>query len=456
MNSLSNIPFSISSSKGYSTKNNDSELLNMFVHIEEAGSKSNHILMNTEGAKLLATVSYEIYGTYEYDGVVYIATEKLLYEFNVSTKTFKSIGAVSFDSKVTFADNGIDIVIVGGGNGYAYTPSSGFLRNMDIHQGWYPAGTVCYMDGYFIFNRIGTGQFFISRLYSTSIDPIDWSTAEAAPDNTVAVVVSNRQLWLFGEKTIEIWYDSGNPDFPFTRINGSVTDVGTANYKSISSLKENIYFVGNDFKVYMTLGYRPNRISTPAIEKRLSMCDPELLYGFSFINNGHSFYVIHIDNIYTYVYDKDTGQWHMRMSCDKRKWFIDGTIKINNSSELFGNSGSNFYSLSIEHYTEDGKPIRREAISLPINKGVNRFILAEMQLDMETGFQAEGKVLLQLSDDGGVTWSNNHLASTGAVGDVKHRVRWLRLGQHRDCIVKIVITDPIPIRILGLYARYGQ
>ena len=454
MNKLRSIPFSVSSGSGYSLKSNDSELINMFVHMEEAGSKTNHILMNTEGAELIAQVEYTIYGVYEFKNTIYVATEKALYEFEADSQTFRIVGVVDFDREVVFSDNGIDIMIVGG-NGYAYTPSTGKIKNMNIEAGWYPANTVTYMDGYFIFNRTGTGQFFISKLYSTEIDPIDWASAESAPDDTVAVKVSNRQLWLFGERSIEVWYDSGDPDFPFTRISGAVTDIGLVNHQSLGKSRDNIFFVGNDFKVYITNGYTPVVVSTPAIEKKLDKCDSSLLTGFCFTNNGHWFYALHIDNKYTFVYDKDTAQWHKRVSCDTSRWFIDGTVNINNTNDLVGYSDKSFYGLSIHNLTEDGKPLRREAISLPINQGVNRFIVAEMQLDMETGLQNEAKVILQLSSDGGVTWSNNHLASTGTVGNERQRVRWLRLGQHRDCIVKVVITDPIPIRILGLYARFA-
>jgi len=454
MNSLQSIPFSVSSSSGYSSKNNDAELINMFVHMEEAGSKSNHILMNTEGAEFILEAPYTIYGTYEFKDTLYIATEQALYEYLPVTQTLKDLGVISFDRNVVFSDNGIDIMIVGV-NGYAYTPSTGVLKNMSSEAGWYPADTVTYMDGYFIFNRTGTGQFFISKLYSTELDPIDWASAESAPDDTLGVLVSNRQLWLFGERSIEVWYDSGDPDFPFTRISGAVTDIGLTSHNTLGKSRDNIFFVGNDFKVYVTNGYTPSVVSTPAVEKLLDKCDVSLLNGFCFTNNGHWFYVLQIDNKYTYVYDKDTAQWHRRKSCDTEKWLIDGTLNINYSNNLVGYSEKSFYNLSIHHLTEDNKPIRREAISLPINQGVNRFVLAEMQLDMETGFDIEAKVILQLSDDGSVTWSNNHLASTGKIGQNSQRVRWLRLGQHRDCIVKIVITDPIPVRILGLYARFA-
>jgi hypothetical protein len=54
-----------------------------------------------------------------------------------------------------------------GYNGYAYTPETETIEDMSTEEGWFPSDTVDFMDGYFIFNRAGTGQFFISKLYST-------------------------------------------------------------------------------------------------------------------------------------------------------------------------------------------------------------------------------------------------------------------------------------------------
>ena len=426
----------------------------MYVHMEEAGSKSNHILINTQGAELIASVDYDIYGIYEFKNTVYVVAEKVLYEFDDDLNAFNNVGAVDFNREVSISDNGISIMMVGG-NGYAYTPDTGVLKDMSTEVGWFPSDTVTYMDGYFIFNRTDTGQFFISKLYSTELDPIDWASAESAPDDTIAVIVSNRQLWLFGERSTEVWYDSGDIDFPFTRISGAVTDIGCSNHQTVAKIRDNLFFVGNDFKVYMTNGYTPAIVSTPAIEKRLFDSDPLTLFAFTFVDEGHWFYALTIDNKYTYVYDKDTAQWHRRTSKGLDRWFINGTINRFYSNDLVGYSGKDMHLLSIDILTENNDRIRREAVSLPLNDGVNRFILAECQLDMEVGFdKVDAEVTLQLSDDGGVTWSNNHYTRTGAIGENRTRVRWLRLGQHRDCILKVVITDAIPIRMLGLYARF--
>ena len=449
MPKLSQVPFAISTGSAYSPKNNNSELLNMYVQIEEQGSKSNHVLLNTSGLKLINSVDYTIYGIYEFLKKIYIVTSDFLYVSHGGV--IANIGPISFDRKVVFSDNGIDLVMVAG-NGYSYTPSTDTLKDMSIEAGWYPSNTVAYMDGYFIFNRVGTGQFFISKLYSTEIDPIDWASGESAPDDTIGVYVTSRQLWIIGERTVEVWYDSGDPDFPFTRVSGAVSDIGCANHQTIANIKTAILFVGIDNKVYMTNGYTPTVISTPSIELHLIDADRTQLSAFTYTENGAWFYVLNVNGT-TLVYDPDTAQWHRRKSSIVDNWKIEGAINIYEDGSAIGYSGKDIHNISINNLTENGDRIKREAISLPINDTVNRIRIHEVQLDMEGGFDIEAKVNLQLSKDNGKTWENSIEATTGAVGEYTRRVRWLRLGQTRDAIFKISTTDAIPIRILSLWIR---
>jgi len=451
MANMTKIPFVTSTGVGFSEKDNSSLLLNLFAHKTQNGSKSEFILMGTEGAEYITEVSDTIYGVFEVKDLLYIATATKLLRIE-DDGTFKELGDVEFNSDVTWAWNGLHIMVVAQ-NGYAYTLSDGTFKDMSIDTDWNDADTVAYMDGYFIFNRTNTGQFFISKLYSTEIDAIDFATGESAPDDTLAVVVSNRQLWLMGERTLEAWYDSGDADFPFTRINGAVRDIGIANHHSVSNVRDKIIFVGDDFKVYAIDGYTPTVISTPVIDKVLDKSDANALRSFTFNNNGHWFYVLHINNEVTFTYDLTTNLWHNRMSVDTERWFIDGAINKLRDNSLFAYADNKLYVLSTDILTEDQNPIRREAITVPLNKGVNMFTLVELQLDAEVAQETDAQITLQTSKDGGVTWSNNNYAKFGATGWNEHRIRWQRLGRFRDCIIKIVITDPITIRLLGLHAR---
>ena len=452
MPKLTQIPFAISSGSAYSQKNNNSLLLNMYPTIEEEGGKSSFILMNTCGLELITELPKQIIGIYEFLDVIYIATIEKLYSYIDSTLT--EIGEVSFEnrSKAIFSDNGTSLVVVAG-NGYYYTPGTDTFGTME-QEGWYSSDTVAYMDGYFIFNRSGTGQFFITELFSVVINPIDWATAEAAPDDTVGVAIASRQLWLIGQKTSEIWYDSGDPAFPFTRISGAVNDIGCVEHKTISTVKSSVIFVGEDFKVYASSGYALEPISTPAIERELSRADVTDLIAFSYSEEGHWFYCLSLNGNKTFVYDFNTAKWHNRESAGQNNWIINGAYNLLNNGKPIGYGDTKLYSMSIDFLTENGVPIKREAITLPVNKTVNRIRIHEAQLDMEVGFtDNNATVRLQISKDGGKTWSNFHEAYTGNTGENRTRVKWDRLGQVRDCIFKVTIFEDIPIRLIGFHIR---
>jgi hypothetical protein len=60
--------------------------------------------------------------------------------------------------------------------------------------------------------------------------------------------------------------------------------------------------------------------------------------------------------------------------------------------------------------------------------------------------------MLRWSDDGGHTWSNEHWAAMGKIGEYNTRVFWRRLGMTlklRDRVYEISGTDPVKIAIMG-------
>lgn len=63
------------------------------------------------------------------------------------------------------------------------------------------------------------------------------------------------------------------------------------------------------------------------------------------------------------------------------------------------------------------------------------------------------KVVLAYSRDGGRNWSNNRERDLGAVGEYQKRVRFLRLGSHRQLVMRIRVTDPVKATILGATAQ---
>ena len=71
---------------------------------------------------------------------------------------------------------------------------------------------------------------------------------------------------------------------------------------------------------------------------------------------------------------------------------------------------------------------------------------------LETPAPADPQVMLRWSDDGGHTWSNEHWASMGKIGEYNRRVIWRRLGMTtklRDRVYEISGSDPVKIAIMG-------
>ena len=79
----------------------------------------------------------------------------------------------------------------------------------------------------------------------------------------------------------------------------------------------------------------------------------------------------------------------------------------------------------------------------------------KLQVDMETGVGLNNGlgslpiVLLDWSNNGGHTWSNQHPKTVGPMGQYGQRVRWTKLGRARDRVYRITITDPVKRVILG-------
>lgn len=113
------------------------------------------------------------------------------------------------------------------------------------------------------------GQFFWIDPGETTIDPLDFATAERAPDPISEVVVFGDQFWLPGDSTTEVWYFTGNEDSPVLRMQGVVFDRGAWPGTAVQ-VKESMIIVDNNGEVFQILGAgQPKKISRPDITERI-------------------------------------------------------------------------------------------------------------------------------------------------------------------------------------------
>lgn len=448
------VPFAIATSQARNKKGNNETLINMFADTMPPNAKSAVVLLGTPGWTLYTTVEQApIIGMHYFKSDLYVVTKTAMYQIRHTDNFITNIGTVDFSTRdsVSIADNGINIVVVGGKGYY----SDGTTVTEITDAAYYPSDTVTFQDGYFIFNRSGTNQFFISDLYAITFNATMYASAEGSPDNIVGLLSVNQKVYIFGTESIEVWYNSGDALFPFDRIQGSFSLRGCINYKTIATSNNTVYWVGNDNVVYAMNGYTPTPISTSAIEYRLATRGVKDFRAFTYYEEGHHFYVLTIDGDTTLAYDAKTNLWHTRESLGST-WGLRNMV-VNEKGVWVGAdvSSGNIYYVGLDYHTENGQTILRTAETSPFSNGVDYFTLNKFELDMETGKSlpnAEDTITLSFSDDGGVEFKNDHVISLGAQGERKKRVIWRRLGRHRNLTLRVTTRCKSQVNIIAAHA----
>lgn len=190
-----------------------------------------------------------------------------------------------------------------------------------------------YLDGFYVAVAVGASlaganpnQVNVSAFGDgTSWNALDFIIRTGSSDLVTQLAVLSGQLWIFGEKSIEVWYNAGNPLFPFARISGSTLALGLLAPYSVAKFYNTVMWLGADDRgfpqVYMSQGLNPLRVSTFAIERLISTYDPNTLihcWAYGYQEAGHTFYVLNLCGDANFlpaacvVYDLTTGMWHER------------------------------------------------------------------------------------------------------------------------------------------------
>lgn len=387
------------------------------------------------------------------------------------------IGTIAFGSTpVSMASNGIVMMLVTGPYGYIVDVNAKAVSPI-VNPAFVGADTVTFIDGYFVFNKTGTGQFQATGLYTTTIDSLDFATAEGAPDLLLSLLADHRELWLFGETTTEVFFNSGNPDFPFERIQGAFIEQGCAAKFSPARMDNSVYWLAADERGKGTIqraqGYQPTRVSTHAVEydiAQMPRIDDAVAYTYQ--QEGHSFYVLNFPTgNRTWVYDATTDIWHKRAYRNPLTGLLERQRQVTQmqfgGKTIVGDYATgNLFIMDLDTYT-DGSPsalIPRVRVGPHIHNGMKMQFFSSFQVDMQvgiglngTGYGSDPEAMLRWSDDGGYSWSNEVRAKIGKIGQTLTRVKWRRLGCGRDRIYEVTITDPIKVVLVSAQhdARMG-
>ena len=439
------------------------ETINLFPEVEKQGSQQRTVLRRFPGLKVIVDIGKPIRGMKRMNGVLYVVSAGSLKSIDNGGNS-TSIGTIAGTGPVSMATDGTNLVIVNG------TKNSRVYNGTALSTVTLPfvSSKVFFLDTYFIHQRPGTDQFFISNSGSaTTYTATDIGSKEGQPGDIIAIFVANRDLILFGEETTETWRNTGNPDFPFERQEGTFQERGAIGIYAQAEMDNTVYYLGDDRVVYALRGYQPTRISHHAIEKWLSeqsLADVNAVLAFTVTFQGHYWYILTFANG-TWVFDSTASamlgepSWFQLKSWNKENYRIsyaetaygktycggeDGIIFELDPLTLTDNGEQQLKRRVTPYYHNEKKETSFEQINLGFKEGVATSDIADPQ------------VFLEISKDWGRTWSSRRQRSMGQLGQYKKKAVWRRNGQARTSTFRVTVTDNVDVVFTGQWGEVSS
>ena len=442
--------------------------VNLFVVSDPQGSEQAS-LYSRPGLQLFGTVGVGPGrgGFSATNGRTFTVSGSIVYEIMADGSGVSRGSLDQSQGNLTMDENGFQLAICDGLSLYIFTYATNTFQKV-INVNLPSAASVTFIDGYFVTNRVSSGIFQISGLYDGNTwAALDFATAESSPDSLLRVLNVLGQLWLFGAKTTEIWYNNGSVAFPFSRISGGKMETGIQAPFSAIAVDNSAFWVGRDGNgagiVFRADGFTPKRISTEAIELRIQTAPtPSTLKSYTYQENGHPFWILTGGGMETaLVYDISTQLWSewAYLNDDGRYELPRGiqTIYAFNKQIVVDRDNGNLYIQSLDYYSDNGREIPRDRIFTHIINENQRQLYSNITVGFETGVGIQygqgndPKCMLSLSSDGGRTWFGNYVKTIGKAGQYRSRVTFQRLGQARERTFRIRLTDPVRCAITGAY-----
>lgn len=435
--------------------------INLYAVISESGSSKSRIaLRSTSGYSTFANIGGGfIRGGIEAESRAFFVSGNQFYEvFADRTSTLRGT-LTTLTGIVQIEENPTQIMIIDGVNGYIFTKSTNVFTQ--ITDADFPTpSSLTFQDGYFIVSEEDSSAFYISGLNNgLTWGALDFTNVEGSPDKLVAVRSNQSNLWCFGTKITEVFQNTGDATFPFQRIPGAFIQTGCAAPNTIQNLDNSLIWLGIDENgdgiVWRSNGYNAVRISTQAIERKISNANFQDSYAWTYHERGHAFYVLQVSGLNeTLVYDVSTQDWRVRASRNTATADLEqhrGACHIYAfNKHLIGDRVTNaIYEMSLDNYTEDGNPFIRRFITPHIDDMKRLISHAQLELDMETGVgltSGQGddpKIMMRYSDNNGREWSSELVLPIGKKGEYDRSVIWNKLGRSKDRIYEFSVSDPV-------------
>ncbi len=339
------------------------------------------------------------------------------------------------------------------------------------------ASRVAFIEGWLIFNQPGTRTFYTNAPvpYTLTFAGAFYALKDSSTDNLVTLFENNRELWLIGERTTEVWYNAGGTSFAFSRLPGVGPQMGCSAQHSITRVGSVLMWLAQNEQgqniVVMTNQYAVVPISNHGVENAISSY-PQVsdAIGDCYEDRGHLQYVLTFptaDVTWCFdlkVYNDTQGQagWWQRLSWDPVLGQYHrhvGNCFVNFANvRMWGDYQSGqIYQQDRQFYTDGALPLRAQRRTPHIwsKEDRQRIFQASLQVEfkagtgLQTGQGSSPQAMIRWSDDGGQTWGNEIWAPIGAAGETRDRAMAMQIGEARDRVYEVNVSDPVSRDIIG-------
>ena len=435
-----------------------------------SGGKSSKALYPTPGTTLIQSIGSGPHrGAIEFKDKAYFVSGGQLIDMDSGENTTTIGNLLTTTGGVVMATNedfGDQVLIVDGTEGYIFDG----VTIAAIADADFPANpTSCdYLDGRYIVTVADSGVFYISDLNDgTAWTATQFANAERDSDNLMRVIANNRDLMLLGERSMEVWVNTGASPFPFEPYPNGIIDVGCAARLSAAKAMDTVIWLTEDRRgtrqIVQCQGTSYKAISNHALEYQLSTYSTVSdATAFTYAEYGMTFYQIsfpHAGVTWVCNLSADTPEdaWFQKQT-DGGRHIASTYVYFNGKHYVGAHDSSNLYTMDSGVYLDDTDAIVRERTSGVVHAATrNRVRHISLEIEFEagvglvTGQGSNPQVALTWSDDGGHTWSNARTTSIGAIGDYSARALFHQLGQARDRIYKVRVSDPVKYVLISAY-----
>lgn len=337
----------------------------------------------------LGAGSAPIRGMHDLEGQLYFVSGQTLYRKRVDGGV-DALGLIPGVSRVQMTHNqfktGYQLLVENGqgGGGYVYsTVDNTFAKITD--EGYPGSISSDYLDSYTLgVEPLGRYWFHSNLADATDYNTLDRYEAEASPDKIVGLAVSQFEVVVFGQRTVEFFFNAGGQTGTFQNRRQSITR-GCASRHTIQKLDNSLFWLGDDGIMYRLDGYAARRISTQPLEKAIAGYNWSEAISYVWEDRGYKVYYLTFPGGLTFGYDVVTGLWTRRQSFGMDRWRLSHIVKSGNTWYGGDFQTGRIWVIEWDYYLEGRDPMIRRHVTGVLHDNQSQLIIPNAELIFGTG-----------------------------------------------------------------------